>query len=421
MPLPLSRSHTEAFRTRQSPNNSQMPFNISPSPGVSSKYNPPSGNNINNQEPADVSPRTLPISFRSFSFDEKKPVSENSTGSLSNPVLTIRKSSSANGLSYPSSSSSVSQDSVVSDISSSHSPRSPHHSRRPTSHGHGFSGSDSISPSAIPPDGMQIAHSNNSRSSEGMFTHDHLYQTDSSQSSPPSTSFNKEYRLQPIPHFNTGDYDSVTCLEGSPGLFEHRSSCDANRCHHHHHRESSNSIVSIACSDDGLPQSPDFIDCEISAKIALQPMTPTMLVPLIDRSEEMRDLLAHPANKRWAKMAENSIGSDKYYSRCIPLWTQTSRGNLPDVAWLQRSRELLTTTCGGGFLDARLWNEFCGMVGWDEDEELLDSHNHHPRSWHRRNSSGSMVSDSSGAMSSIMEEEADNVEFDRRDVPALVL
>lgn len=184
--------------------------------------------------------------------------------------------------------------------------------------------------------------------------------------------------------------------------------CDENHCSNHHHRQSSSSIVSIKCDksdDDGdSVRGVDHIEGEIETSIPMAPMAPLMLVPLIDRSVEMADLLDHRANKRWVGLVKHSVGNDKYKNECLPLWTGTSRSRCPDIAWLRRSKDLLITKSCGGNKDGRLWSEFCDMVGWSESDINLDDDVSHRRSSvsPRR---GSQDGSGSPQMMSIVEED----------------
>ncbi|KAA8901372.1 hypothetical protein FN846DRAFT_754029, partial [Sphaerosporella brunnea] len=178
---------------------------------------------------------------------------------------------------------------------------------------------------------------------------------------------------------------------------------DDEICHRHHHRQSITSTVSITCSDrdeEDLPSHMDHIEGEIESTIAMEPMAPSMLVPLVDRCEEMQDLLAHLANQAWVKLVQNTISAETYEQKCLRLWTETSREQMPDLEWLMRSKALLSKKGCGGICDGRLWNEFCGMVGWDSGAPLeeIDMLRH-------RESRESLDSTSSGKMSSIAEEE----------------
>ncbi|KAI5855819.1 hypothetical protein BZA05DRAFT_389755 [Tricharina praecox] len=182
-------------------------------------------------------------------------------------------------------------------------------------------------------------------------------------------------------------------------------------CPRHHHRQSVSSTISITCSsrspsvvsdDDGNAAAGEG---EIEATIPMEPMAPSMLVPLVDRNEEMADLLGHHANAAWVKLVQGTIGADVYSSQCVPLWTATSRREMSDSKWLKKSKNLLETKGCGGICDGRLWNEFCGMVGWDMSSPLHgEGRDDGDRMLRSRGSRDSLGSTSSGKMSSIIEE-----------------
>jgi hypothetical protein len=196
-----------------------------------------------------------------------------------------------------------------------------------------------------------------------------------------------------------------------PGGLE-LSTCSDEICRRHHHRQSVSSTVSITCSDrdeDDLAGQLDNFDGDIESSIALEPISPNMLVPLVDRCGEMADLLAHPANKSWTKLVQNTIGIDAYENKCLSLWTKTERSQMPDLEWLRRSKALLSKKGCGGICDGRIWNEFCGMVGWDAGAPLDEQEPHKGPS--ARSSRESLVSTSSGKMSSIAEQQEEEEEL----------
>jgi hypothetical protein len=182
---------------------------------------------------------------------------------------------------------------------------------------------------------------------------------------------------------------------------------EAEICARHHHRQFSSSTVSIACSDHedvmcSLAIEHDQIDSDFDASIIIEPLAPSMLIPLINRPKEVADLLEHNANKPWTKMVQNTLGMEVYEKECLPLWVESGRKAMPDLQWLRRSKQLLTGGGCDGIVDEGLWNEFCGMVGWDCSDISLDEQGMVTR---RRASCESFKSNGSGKMSSIAEEE----------------
>ncbi|KAI5852566.1 hypothetical protein DFP73DRAFT_533227 [Morchella snyderi] len=195
-----------------------------------------------------------------------------------------------------------------------------------------------------------------------------------------------------------------------PATFDDIPHCDEAHCANHHHRQRSGSIVSIKCDksdddDSGSIHGMENIEGEIETLIPMAPMAPLMLVPLIDRTVEMAELIDHRANKRWVNQVKHALSDDKFKNQCLPLWTQTSRNKLPDIAWLKRSKDLLITKSCGGNNDTRLWSEFCDMVGWSEESiELEDNHMRRPPSVSPRRH-GSQDGSMSPQMNCIVEEE----------------
>jgi len=189
--------------------------------------------------------------------------------------------------------------------------------------------------------------------------------------------------------------------------------CDEEVCDRHHHRQSVSSTVSIFCSErdwgseDGMDVGllpPE--DEKIETHVAMEPMAPTMLIPLVDRPDEMRDILHHPANRTWVKLAQRVVGPETYQTECLPLWVETPRHRLPDMEWLRRTKGFLWKKGCGGIGDRRLWNEFCDMVGWNPGENIGDDgEDSEDIRLGREKSQESMNSDTSAKMLPIAEEE----------------
>jgi hypothetical protein len=217
----------------------------------------------------------------------------------------------------------------------------------------------------------------------------------------------RRHRRRPSTEFSLSSVPREEGLDSIPRhhRFDEPGSED-EICPRHHHRQSVTSTVSITCSEgeeevDDLPSHLERFEGAIESSIAMEPMAPTMLVPLVDRCAEMKELLEHPANREWTKLVQNTIGVEDYEKKCLPLWTETSREVMPDLEWLMRSKAVLSKKGCGGICDGRLWIEFCGMVGWDAGAPLEEID-----ALRRRQSRESLVSTgSSGKMSSIAEEE----------------
>ncbi|RPB05439.1 hypothetical protein L873DRAFT_1825185 [Choiromyces venosus 120613-1] len=194
-----------------------------------------------------------------------------------------------------------------------------------------------------------------------------------------------------------------------PATVEDLHHCDEKHCSNHHHRQSSSSTVSIKCDksdeDEANAIERRLANGEIEATIYMEPCSPQMLVPLVDRPQEMRELLEHRSNKDWASLVRRTFGEKLYKAQCLPLWIETDRPSMPDREWLRRSKDLLMRKACGGCTDGRLWSEFCAMVGWDESEAEMEeewtrssSHSHSPRT-------RSHSHDSSPQMNAILEVE----------------
>lgn len=102
--------------------------------------------------------------------------------------------------------------------------------------------------------------------------------------------------------------------------------------------------------------------------IPLQSCSPEMLVPLLHRHLEMRQLIA--CNPSHFSRLKASLGTDKT-ERCLQLWTETTRAEMDDNEWLCQTRNLLK---GRSSPDWSLW---CEIVGWDPTTPLIGSSTPH--------------------------------------------
>ncbi|CAZ82855.1 unnamed protein product [Tuber melanosporum] len=156
-----------------------------------------------------------------------------------------------------------------------------------------------------------------------------------------------------------------------PATMENLHHCDEKHCSNHHHRQSSSSTISIKCDksdEDEASAIERLANGETGATIHMDPYALQMLVPLVDRPQEMRELLERGSNKAWASLVRRTFGEKLYKAQCLPLWTETDRWTMPDREWLRRTKDLLMRKACGGCTDGRLWSGFCAMVGWDESE-----------------------------------------------------
>lgn len=174
--------------------------------------------------------------------------------------------------------------------------------------------------------------------------------------------------------------------EGAPlSSSGRRLSCEAATCAHHHHRQSLSSTISISC-----PHSPDEAG-EVSASIAMTEVPGGMLVPLISRGEEMREMLEDERNSGWVREVKWAVGNEEWEG----LWqllVEAERMRVPDREWLKRVRAWLG--------EGKAWGEFCAMVGWDGGDWELEEGEALGREEERRPRSGS-----SGELTSILEVE----------------
>ncbi|KAF8252361.1 hypothetical protein K440DRAFT_633653 [Wilcoxina mikolae CBS 423.85] len=367
--LHQSHSHLNAFGTSDSPRSSCYHADSSLSP-------PGSDNHLQ------VSPRTVPLSFHNLTCHEKDtaPTSISPSKSYGYAVLTIRKSSL-----YPNTnSSSLSREPSHGSFGLYMPGTSPiHHRRRPSTE------------LSLSPSNLRFARSEPPCPQHSPTGHVRGEINESLYSSNNSSAENMS------PH-------SVEDLLFPGGLEMGSVSSGVSGdeiCPRHHHRQSVSSTVSIPCSnrdDDEVLGHMDHFEGEIETSIAMEPIAPSMLVPLVDRSDEMSELLKHPANESWIHLVQNTIGRDVYENKCISLWTKTDRDQMSDSEWLKMSKKLLSKKGCGGICDNRLWHEFCGMVGWDSGSVIFEDEDDYEESSMRRPSREGLVL--SGEMGSIAEE-----------------
>lgn len=134
----------------------------------------------------------------------------------------------------------------------------------------------------------------------------------------------------------------------------------------------------------------------IDQLIPLQPCDSEMLVPLLHRHLEMKELIeSNPAH--FCRL-RNSIGT-RTFVKCLDLWTETTRAEKNDFEWLRETQRLIR-----GHDNWVLW---CEVVGWDhhglplegikkEDtpelsESISVSTEANPSTMHSRKASGSSL------------------------------
>lgn len=95
--------------------------------------------------------------------------------------------------------------------------------------------------------------------------------------------------------------------------------------------------------------------------IPMQACDSEMLVPLLHRHLEMKELIAtNPA--RFARL-RNAFGKE-VYDKCTSLWTTTTRAEMNDLDWLKETQRLIKGQDN--------WTLWCEVVGWDSNDLLLD-------------------------------------------------
>lgn len=94
--------------------------------------------------------------------------------------------------------------------------------------------------------------------------------------------------------------------------------------------------------------------------IPLQPCASDMLVPLLHRHLEMKELIeSNPAH--FCRL-RNALGT-RQFVKCLDLWTETTRAEKSDLEWLSQSQGLLRSHDN--------WALWCEVVGWDYQMPLL--------------------------------------------------
>lgn len=94
--------------------------------------------------------------------------------------------------------------------------------------------------------------------------------------------------------------------------------------------------------------------------IFLQQCSPEMLVPLLHRHLEMKQLMA--CNTTQFERLKTSIGTEKF-KQIEHVWVNVTRAEMDDNEWLSITRKFLPTRPD--------WSLFCEMVGWDQTSQLF--------------------------------------------------
>ncbi|KAF8460279.1 hypothetical protein BDZ91DRAFT_426906 [Kalaharituber pfeilii] len=115
-------------------------------------------------------------------------------------------------------------------------------------------------------------------------------------------------------------------------------------------------------------------DTTVSSSIPLYEVPSDMMVPLLDRSNDMKRLLSHRSCDRSLHILKNVLGDEVFEGKLMKLWTETDRKEVSDAEWLWRTKSLILqgTAGGDGCREWKLWGDFCAMVGFDEDDTSID-------------------------------------------------
>lgn len=99
---------------------------------------------------------------------------------------------------------------------------------------------------------------------------------------------------------------------------------------------------------------------ELDQIIPIQPCDSEMLVPLLHRHLEMKELIE--TNSAHFSRLRNAVGT-RQFVKCLDLWTETTRAEKADVDWLKESQHLLRSHDN--------WALWCEVIGWDHHVPLI--------------------------------------------------
>lgn len=112
----------------------------------------------------------------------------------------------------------------------------------------------------------------------------------------------------------------------------------------------------------------------VSSSIPLYEVPQDMMVPLLDRANDMKKLLSHRSCDRSLHILKNVIGDDAFDNKLMKLWTETDRKEVSDAEWLWKTKSIILQAAGDGdrTREWKLWGDFCEMVGFDEEDTSID-------------------------------------------------
>ena len=146
-----------------------------------------------------------------------------------------------------------------------------------------------------------------------------------------------------------------TKLPGSPGYVffdpEYQSPVKVHPTNPRHVRGGS-----ISSDLDDIPSAEQIIP--------MQPCEEAMLVPLLHRHQEMKQLIS--ANPVQFVRLQSSL-SQQVYNELLHLWTEVTRADMGDNDWLVKTRKLLEGRSSPN------WSMWCDMVGFCEQAHPLVS------------------------------------------------
>lgn len=112
----------------------------------------------------------------------------------------------------------------------------------------------------------------------------------------------------------------------------------------------------------------------IETTVPLQECPADVIIPFLDRPQEIEAILKVPIHTRLIRLIKNEIGEEKFEKELLPLWTKTTRREMSDAAWLWKTKQMLAKRSGhsSDCRNWRIWSEFCAMVDFDENNISID-------------------------------------------------
>ncbi|KAK9455991.1 hypothetical protein V1511DRAFT_457844 [Dipodascopsis uninucleata] len=106
---------------------------------------------------------------------------------------------------------------------------------------------------------------------------------------------------------------------------------------------------------------------ERTSSVTLHAVPSQIILPFVDRPEELADLRSHHEN--FFNMVKSSVGPSTYENQLIPI-LESPRNRFDDISLLNTVHKIL---CPNDESSSCLWANFCSLVGCDPNNYVDDS------------------------------------------------